>query len=158
MRNKTGVVEPSTKFEGKTGLCITSSLSRIDENGLTTIAAINVQPYMITIPAKTIVATFKLLTPEQAEYLVPLEQAPLQSEDLQNNLQNLIEIKNKIDASKPQHAEKLWFPTPQTCKDPSRLNKIERQIYDSLCDFKLKQELTGPKTFWTRTTWIFNEI
>ena len=57
MKNKTGVVEPSIKFEGKTGLCITSSLSRIDENGLTTIAAINVQPYMITIPAKIIIAT-----------------------------------------------------------------------------------------------------
>ena len=61
MRNKTGVLEPSIEFEGKTWLCITSSLSRIDENGLTTIAAINVQPYMITIPAKTIVATFKYL-------------------------------------------------------------------------------------------------
>ena len=141
MRNKTGVLEPSIKFEGKTGLCITSSLSLIDENGLTLIAAINAQPYMITISAKTIVATFKLLTHEQAEYLVPLEPALLQSEDLQNNLQNLFEIKNKIDASKPQHAEKLWFPIPETCKDPSGLNKIERRFYDSLCDFKLKQEL-----------------
>ena len=166
MRNKTGVVEPAIKFEGKTGLCITSSLSRIDENGLTTIAAINVQPYMITIPAKTIVATFKLLTPEQAEHLVPLEPALLQSEDLQNNLQNLIEIKNKTDASKPKHAEKLWFPTPETCKDPSRLNKIERRIYDSLCDFKLKQELDPKRSeqerleFLTKFNWsqsIFSE-
>ena len=139
MRNKTGVVEPSVKFEGKTGLCIT--LCRIDENGLTTFAAINVQPYKITIPAITIVAMFKLLTLEQAKYLVPLEPALLQSEELQNNLENLIEIKNKTNASKPQHPEKLWFPTPETCKDPSRLNKIERRIYDLLCDFKLKQEL-----------------
>ena len=52
MRNKTGVVEPSIKFEEKTGLCITSSLSRIDENGLTTIAAIKVQPYMINHTCK----------------------------------------------------------------------------------------------------------
>ena len=156
MRNKTGVVEPSIKFEGKTGLCITSSLSRIDENGLTTIAAMNVQPYMITIPEKT-VATFKLLTPEQAEYLVPLEPALLQSEELQNNLQNLIEIKNKTNASKPKHPEKLWFPTPETCKDPSRLNQIERLIYYSLCDFKTETR-TGPKTFRTRTTRIFNKI
>ena len=81
MRNKTGVAELSIKFEGKTGLCITSSPSLIDENGLTTFAAINVQPYMITIPAKTLIATFKLLTPEQAEYLFPLEPTLLQSED-----------------------------------------------------------------------------
>ena len=161
VRNKTGVVEPSIKFEAKTGLCITSSLSRIDENRLTTIAAINVQPYMITIPAKTIVATFKLLTPE---YIVPLEPALLQSEELQNNLQNLIEIKNKTNASKPQHPQKLWFPTPETCKDPSRLNKIERRIYDSLCDFKLKQELDPKRSeqerleFFTKFNWSQNNF
>ena len=72
------------------------------------------QPHIKIIPAKQLVATFKLLTSDQTEYRVPLEPALLQSKTLWSNLQNLVEIKNKTNASKPQRPEYFWFPTPET--------------------------------------------
>ena len=68
-----GIVERKVSFEGKTGLCITSSLSRIDSQENLCISAINVQTIEIAISRNSDVAYFKFLSPQQAETLTPID-------------------------------------------------------------------------------------
>ena len=68
-----GIVEPKLSFEDKTGLCITSSLSRTDPNGYLYLSALNLQNNEITIPRNSDIAFFKFLSPQQAETLTPID-------------------------------------------------------------------------------------
>ena len=51
-----GIVERKVSFEEKTGLCITSSLSRTDSQGNLYLSALNLQTNDITIPRNSDVA------------------------------------------------------------------------------------------------------
>ena len=53
-----GIVEPKLSFEDKTGLCITSSLSRTEPNGYLYLSALNLQNNEITIPRNSDIAFF----------------------------------------------------------------------------------------------------
>ena len=68
-----GIVEPKVSFEEKTGLCITSPLSRTDSDGNLYLSALNLQTKEITIPRNSDNAFFKFLSLQQAETLTPIE-------------------------------------------------------------------------------------
>ena len=44
LENAIGIIEPSTKFEQKTGLCLMSSISKVDNNLNTKVGVINLLP------------------------------------------------------------------------------------------------------------------
>ena len=137
-----GIVEPKMSFEDKTGLCITSFISRTDSNGNLFISALNLQNTEITIPRNPDIALFKLLTPQQAETLTPIDPQLLTLAQLRN-LESLAQEINQpiIDEEfnsdsqpprpKPEY-RKFWFPTPETCKDPEKLRGVEKRIYTGL--------------------------
>ena len=58
-----GIVEPKLSFEDTTGLCITSSLSRIDSNGSLYFSALKLQNNDFTIPRNSDIAFFNFLPP-----------------------------------------------------------------------------------------------
>ena len=68
-----GIVEPRVSFEEKSGLCSTSSLSKIDTKGNIYISALNFQNTDITIPRNSDVAILKFLSLQQAEALIPID-------------------------------------------------------------------------------------
>ena len=70
--NLSGVVEPSTQFESKSGLCIMSSINELNDKCRTKIGVINLNPHSVTISAKNRPAKFIILTPKQSEYLKPI--------------------------------------------------------------------------------------
>ena len=126
----------------KTGLCITSSLSRTDSEGNLYLSALNLQTNEITIPRNSDIALFEFLSPQQAEALIPLEPQLLtlakfkNPDDFEKEINQLI-IDEEFNADsqpprpKPDY-KRFWFPTPETCKNPTALKGVEKRIYNEL--------------------------
>ena len=137
-----GIVEPKVSFEEKTGLCITSSLSRTDSEGNLYLSALNLQTNEITIPRNSDIALFKFLSPQQAETLTPIEPQLLtlakfkNPDDFEKEINQLI-IDEEFNADsqpprpKPDY-KRFWFPTPEACKYPTALKGVEKRIYNEL--------------------------
>ena len=62
VKESIGIIEPSVMFEKKTGLCVMSSLSKIDSLGRAKIGIINLMPTKTTISARIRIAKFQILT------------------------------------------------------------------------------------------------
>ena len=120
------VVEPLSKFEKQTGLCVTSSLAKLDSARSTPIGFLNVTTTNITVPKDTKIAKLLILTPKQASYIQPLN-PELLSEHLNNSVNELVSSDPNLDI-KPSTADEFWFPTPETCADPRKLTGISKQI------------------------------
>ena len=150
-----GIVEPKLSFEDKTGLCITSSLSRTDPNGYLCLSALNPQKNEITIPRNSHIAFFKFLSTQQGESLTPIDPQLLTltksinpddflKEINQLNIHEEFNSDSQPPRPKPEH-KKFWLPTPETCKHPERLQGIEKRIYDELSKLQELDQL-DPQT------------
>ena len=80
VESQIGIVEPTIKFE-KLGLCLTSSIDKLQKNEPLFMIAINSTEVPIHIGKNSAVATFSVLTPEHERYLIPLEPKLIQSEN-----------------------------------------------------------------------------
>ena len=121
-----------------------SSSSKLDGNCRTHIGIMNLNPNKITITAKTRVAKFEVLTSKQASFIKPIHPS----------FCSLIKIYEQ-DNNYPKSAQNLrqqafhgrsdgfWFPTPENCKDASKLIGLEKKIYESLMKFK-EEEMLDP--------------
>ena len=136
--NTSGIIEPSTQFEGKSGLCIMSSINELNDKCRTKIGVINLSPYSVTICAKTRVAIFIILTPKQSEYLKPLQPSILNN-SICPSLNTLITDENKNVFK--TYNDGFWFPTPENCSNPTKLTGIEKRIYDALKNLKQDEML-----------------
>ena len=79
---------------------------------------------------------FKVLTPNQARNVQPMTTEQLSL--ITNYPEKADQIINKLFQDPETKSARRWYPTLETCDDPSILNKIERRIYDDIV--KLKQE------------------
>ena len=87
------------------------------------------------------VATFEIITPEQARYLIPLEPKLLPSSDSKKTIKQIeksIErtAKGEINHITIKHENGFWFPTPETNPHTSKMSEVEKCIYDELVNFK----------------------
>ena len=79
------------------------------------------------------------MTPKQANNLHPMT----------NHQLNLITqypdettaVLNHIFPHPNEKTDRQWNPTPETCDDPSKLNKIERCIYDEIVKLRAEEKL-----------------
>ena len=122
--------------------CASRHLSRTDSNGNLFISALNLQNIEITIPRNSDIALFKFLTPQQAETLTPID-PPLftlakirNPENFAQEINQLIideEINSHSQTPRPKSEyRKFWFPTPETCKNPEKLQGVEKRIHTEL--------------------------
>ena len=164
-----GIVEPKTSFEEKTGLCITSSLSKVDSSGHLFISALNLQENEVTIPRNSDIALFKFLSPQQAETLTPIDPQLLTLAKFKNPDDFVTEINQLVidqtfnsesQPPRPQPDYKsFWFQTPETCRNTEKLQGVEKRIYEEL--LKLQElDKIGPQmdasyreTFLQRFQW-----
>ena len=128
----TGTVEGLPAFERRSHLLVSPALIEIQE-GRTHVQITNPLDYQITINVGTAVASFKVMTLKQANNLQPMTGHEL----------NLISrypkaVLNQIFQDPNAKSDRRWYPTPETCDDPSKLNKIERRIYGEI--IKLREE------------------
>ena len=161
-----GIIEPLVSFEKRTDLCVTSSISKAEGDNLLPVGVINLAGNPVTINPKTSLGKFKVLSPQQIEFLTPIDPQVLAMVNEKSSTrdeadrilsavygmshkihkedrQNVVGSINFIE-QEPEGEREFWFATPETCDDPSRLSKIERKIYDKLAEFK-KLEQRNPQ-------------
>ena len=134
----TGTVEGLPAFERRSNLLVSPALNETQE-GRTHVQITNPLDYQITINAGTPVASFKIMTPKQANNLQPMT----------NHQLNLISqypddaeaVLNQIFQDPTTKSDRRWYPTPETCDDPSKLNKIEKRIYDEIVKLRAEEKL-----------------
>ena len=79
------------------------------------------------------------MTPKQANNLQPMT----------NHQLNLISqypddaeaVLNQIFKDPTTKSDRRWYPTPETCDDPSNFNKIEKRIYDEIVKLRAEEKL-----------------
>ena len=100
------------------------------------IAAVHLKSNVITFPRISDIAFFKFLSLQQAETLTPIDQllltlAKFRNPDgfVQEKGQLLVDENFNADSrSKPEH-KKFRLPTPETCKNPEKLQGAEEQLH-----------------------------
>ena len=55
-------------------------------------------------------------------------------------------IPNQLFLEKTETDSKRWYATPEACDDPTKLNNIERRIYDKTITLRDKEHLNSTKT------------
>ena len=147
--NKSGVITPNEILE-ETEIALTSSLSTVGRKNTLYVSALNVTEHPITINSRTEVGRFSILSAEQADRLIQIDPQLIalaksrNKDDYFTELNQLIQdfTQQKPGQTKrpPPEYSKLWFPTPETCEDPSNLPFLQQEIYDQILNFqKLEQ-------------------
>ena len=141
--NQSGVVIPNEILEKATEIALTSYLSTIDKNNVLFISALKITEHPITINGQT---KFSILSTEQAEKLTQIDPQLMalaksrNKEDIFGELNQLIQADsnpNSAQNSRPElEYNKLWFPTPETCDDPSNLPQLQQEIYEQILKFQ----------------------
>ena len=96
------------------------------------------------------IAKFSFLTSDQAENLLEVDPQLINvakmSENYLTEINQLIQVtdtpKRKAQPAKPApEYEKLWFPTPETCPDPTNLSPLQREIFEQLLKLQEMEKL-----------------
>ena len=99
----------------------------------------NLTSHTITLNPNTTVASFRIMTPNQAKNLQPMsnEQLTLITKypDEANN------VLNQLFQEPGTETNRRWYRTPETCDDPSKLNRTERRIYDEITKLREEEKL-----------------
>ena len=122
----TGTVEGTPAFMRKTCLLVSPALVDLDD-GKTMIQVTNPNEHTFTLEANTNLAHFRIPTPSQAANITPM---PVEHLKLIHQYPDEAEaVINQLFVNPDMKATK-WYPTPETCSEPDKLNAIERRIYD----------------------------
>ena len=78
-------------------------------------------------------ATFEIITPEQARYLLPLEPKLFQLIGLKKTIKQIEKsmerfAKDEINHITIEHENGFWFPTPETNPDTFKMIVVEKHI------------------------------
>ena len=145
-----GVIIPNEIFEKDSEVILTSSLSKVAENNILYIYVLNITDHPITINKDEEIAKFSFLTSDQAEKLLEVDPQLINvakmSENYLTEINQLIQVtdtpKRKSQPAKPApEYEKLWFPTPETCPDPTNLSPLQRDVYEQLLKLQEMEKL-----------------
>ena len=132
----TGTVEGSPGFMRKTCLLVSPALVDLDE-GKTTIQVTNPNNHTFTLDANTTLAHFRIPTPHQAANITPM----LEHLNLITKYPDEAEaVINQLFVN-PEMKSTKWYPTPETCSEPHKLNAIERRIYDEILALRELEKL-----------------
>ena len=96
------------------------------DDGKTTIQVTNPNNHTFTIDPNTALAHFRIPTPHQAAKSTPM---PVENLNLITKYPDEAEaVLNQLFVN-PDMKTTKWYPTPETCGEPVKLNTIERRIY-----------------------------
>lgn len=168
-----GIIEPLESFEKRTEVCVTTSLSKATEKGEFPVGILNLSPNICTIPARTSVGKIKFLTAQQVEFLTPINPQILHvirktAHDKSESDAMICELYNLSPDSRYRNPAKslntiqqstqseFWFPTPESCKDPTKLTEVPRAIYNELIKFRELEKLNPKNSIEERRTFLAN--
>ena len=124
----------------KTCLLVSPALVDLDE-AKTTIQVTNPNNHTFTLDANTTLAHCRIPTPHQAANITPM---PVEHLNLITKYPNEAEaVINQLFVNPDMKASK-WYPTPDKCSEPYKLNAIERRIYDEILALRELEKLDPP--------------
>ena len=139
LENVTGVVVPN------------ESLSTISSENKLYISVLSFADDLVTLPNKTEIGRFHILTSDQAENLFPIDLSIISlarmksSEDVKAEInqliQNTIANPERQSTKPPPEYNKLWFPTPETCTDVNVLSPLQREINDQILNLQQLEKI-----------------
>ena len=94
----------------------------------------NLNPFTVTISPRTRIAKFIFLTPNQANYIHPIEPSIISS-ITENKIFN---ENNGTSSTTWIPTDNFSFPTPENCHENSKLTGVWKIIYDTIV--KLRQD------------------
>ena len=134
----TGTVEGLPAFERRSHLLVSPALSETRE-GRAHVQITNPLDYQITINVGTAEASFKIMTPKQANNLQPMKNHQLNL--ITQYPDEVTAVLNHIFQDPNEKTDRRWYPTSETCDDPSKLNTIGRRIYDEIVKLRADEKL-----------------
>ena len=91
---------------------------------------LNFQDHPLTLKKATHIVNFSILTPEQTNYIQPIDPAPAK-DLLDNNHENaLLYVNTSLKTSKSDIRFKtFWYPTPQSPGNPNNHTAIQKRTH-----------------------------
>ena len=120
----TGTVEGTPAFMRKTCLLVSPAVVDLDD-GKTMIQVTNPNEHVYTLEANTNLANFRIPTPHQAANITPMPVEHLKL--ITDHPDDAAAVINQLFVN-PEMKSTKWYPTPETCSEPDKLNKIERSF------------------------------
>ena len=148
----TGTVDGSPAFKRKTCLHVSPALVYLEE-GKTAIQVTKPNNNTFTLEANTTLAHFCIPTPHQAANITPM---PVEHLNLITKYPDEAEaVINQLFVNHDMKATK-WYPTPETCSEPDKLNAIDRRIYDKILALRELEKLDPSKSDEQRMNFLKN--
>ena len=135
----TGTVEGTRTpaFMRETCLLVSPAVVDLDD-GKTMIRVTNPNAHVYTLEANTNLANFRTPTPHQAANITPMPVKHLKL--ITDHPDDAAAVINQLFVN-PEMKSTKWYPTPETCSEPDKLNKIERRIIDEILALRELEKL-----------------
>ena len=151
--NTTGTVTPVEKFTEAASLIISHSMSTIIDRKIA-VRVSNTTESLYTINKNTQIAEFSVVTPEQSNFIKPVDTAilsmiPEGDPDLVTSLTELLRT-NKPD----QQNNTFWFPTPKNPGNTEDHNPIQTRILTELHEMQRREKLNPKDDIESRTEFL----
>ena len=148
----TGTVKGSPAFMRKTCLLVSPALVDLDQ-GKTTIQVTNPNNHTFTLDANTTLTHFRIPTPHQAANITPM---PVEHLNLITKYPDDAEAVIKQLFVNPDMKPTKFYPTPETCSEPNKLNAIEKRIYDEILALRELKKLDPSQSDEQRMNFLKN--
>ena len=129
--DKHDTVEEHPAFQRKLSMFINPTMTTVN-GGIAHVQITNSAQQDYTIRKGTVIASFKILTPNQARYVKKMPPAHINM--LQRFPEDSEAVVNQLFRDQNRSLSRKWYPTPETCNDRSKLNPLKRRIYDEIID------------------------
>ena len=151
-----GIIEPNTEIFDEYGVYIVDSLGKVDKNHNIMTAMVNATFEAVTIPKGTLIGKLTIPTSRESHYITQMSPRVLDCSD-PLGLENTIISESQFNTLAGLDTDyttggiqvptrtQYWFPTPENCKNPEKLEGVPKQIYDQLKKFKKDEELDPTK-------------
>ena len=133
-----GTMENFPAFERKTQLLVSPALAQIAEMK-SHVQITNLTSHTITLNPNTTVAIFRIKTPNQAKNLQPMSNEQLTL--ITKYPDEATNVMNQLFQEPGTNNDRRWYPTPVTCDDPSKLNRIEKRINGEITKLREEEKL-----------------
>ena len=152
----TGILQPSNNITDDGDIAFCAALVTLTD-GQVSVHLNNFTDSPYTLKRGTQVATFTVLTPEQMEYVKPID--PVTTWHLlQANPENAAHYASSlIKSTKPEDfKENYWFPTPEDPGDPQHHTPIQKRILSELVNLQELEKLNPQDDTESRRQFLSN--
>ena len=113
----------------------------------------NPNEHVYTLEANTNLANFRIPTPHQAANITPMPVEHLKL--ITDHPDDAAAVINQLFVN-PEMKSTKWYPTPETCSEPDKLNKIERRIFDEILALRQLEKLDPVRSHDERVKFLQN--